>query len=178
MTESREYHIRVQLVNGGLEQLHSGMEELCTFTVAVEADSEEQALAKADGAIFHWAHKHNFYEGQWICNHADRFKGAVPFTLENFFKETGGNLHEKARDARIEAHGTANYLNWRTGLPWDLEPHADDTPEEAANRAAQAERWKTTMASSMRRIDQLRDAGKSPDEINAVIAAENEKGER
>ena len=118
MTESREYHIRVQLVNGGLEQLHSGMEELCTFTVGVEADSEEQALAKADGAIFDWAHKHNFYEGQWICNHADRFKGAVPFTLENFFKETGGNLHEKARDARIEAHGTANYLNWRTGLPW------------------------------------------------------------
>jgi hypothetical protein len=117
-------------VNGGLEQLHTGMEELCEFTVAVEADSEEQALEKADGAIFDWAHKHSFYQSQWLCNHADRFTGAVPFTLENFFNETGGNLHEKSRNARIEAHGTANFLNWQTGRPWELEPHADDTPED------------------------------------------------
>jgi hypothetical protein len=173
-----EYHIRVQLVNGDLEQLHTGMEELCEFTVAVEADSEEQALEKADGAIFDWAHKHSFYQSQWLCNHADRFTGAVPFTLENFFNETGGNLHEKSRNARIEAHGTANFLNWQTGRPWELEPHADDTPEEAANRAAKAEEWDKTMGRSMRRIDELRAEGKSHDEINEIIAAANKKGER
>jgi hypothetical protein len=83
-----EYHIRVQLVSGGEEEAYLGRAGLHEFSLMIDAGSEEEALGeKGYKAIEEWCDKHRLLQSRYIFNLADRFKGARPFTIENFEAE-------------------------------------------------------------------------------------------